>query len=350
MGKLMKAVQFMNAYDLKYNNIAIPTFQEDEVLIKVHQVGICATDLEIFEGNMVYFQTGQSTFPIIPGHEWSGEIVAIGEAVTDFSVGDRVVGETTLPCGKCARCLQGRYNLCPHRIECGVLAKNGACAEYITYPTHVLHRFSSHVSYEEASLIEPAAVAYRATGKLNIKPNDHVAVMGGGPIGLLAVQMAKVFGANKVTLIDMNETRLQVGKELGADYVINAARGDLLDQVKQVTNNQLFSAMVEATGNTIAIENSLDTLIPGGRLCLIGLCGGKKATINTDLVVANDLELHGSLGSPNVWNTVISLLEDGKINTRRLITHRFALGQFGEALHFMGEKDPSCIKIIVDVG
>src|SRR5690625_4327923 len=191
MASVMKAVQFEAPNSLKVNEINVPTIKEDEVLIKVHRVGICATDLEIYSGDMVYFKTGMAKFPITPGHEWSGVIVATGDEVTDFDVGDRVVGETTVPCGTCKNCLQGTYNLCTDRVECGVLNKDGACAEYLVYPTHILHRFSDKVSYDAACLVEPAAVAYRAAQRLHIKPNDHVAIMGAGTIGLLAVQMAK---------------------------------------------------------------------------------------------------------------------------------------------------------------
>ncbi len=197
LAKTMQAVQITGPRIIRCGELEVPVCREDEVLVKVHCLGVCATDLEIYQGTMVYFQTNQSSFPVIPGHEWSGEIIALGSEVQDFNVGDRVVGETTIACGHCSYCQKGRYNLCPKRLENGVLGKDGAAAEYMVYPAHALHRFDASLSYEEACLIEPAAVAFRGVSKISITPEDTVAVIGAGPVGLLAVQMAKAFGAKK---------------------------------------------------------------------------------------------------------------------------------------------------------
>ncbi|ALS23026.1 MULTISPECIES: zinc-dependent alcohol dehydrogenase [Paenibacillus] len=340
LAKTMQAVQITGPRIIRCGELEVPVCREDEVLVKVHCLGVCATDLEIYQGTMVYFQTNQSSFPVIPGHEWSGEIIALGSEVQDFNVGDRVVGETTIACGHCSYCQKGRYNLCPKRLENGVLGKDGAAAEYMVYPAHALHRFDASLSYEEACLIEPAAVAFRGVSKISITPEDTVAVIGAGPVGLLAVQMAKAFGAKKVVLFDIRHRRLEMGLRLGADETMN---------VKDGTRTDLFTAVVEATGNASVVESLLDYIVPGGRISLLGLCGGKRAAFDVDQFVTYDLEMHGSLGSPGVWKTVIELLQSGKINTAPLISHRFELHELEKAFQLMENKDPDILKIVLNV-
>jgi len=343
----MQALQTMQAAfiegprKVRVREVNIPELGAQEVLIRVHCVGVCATDLEIYEGSMIYFKTGQASFPIIPGHEWAGEVVQIGNKVNGFTIGDRVVGETTIACGRCDYCIKGRYNLCPERVENGVMGKDGACAEYMVYPAHALHKFDPSISFEEAALIETSAVAYRGVEKLKLTPNDHVLVIGAGPVGLLSVQMAKAFGAHKVTLLDLRENRLQMGKQLGADEMIN------LSILKDNEPIESFTAIVEATGNPAAVESVFSYAVPGARVCLMGLCGGKHAHINVDKLVTYDMEIHGSLGSPGVWDAVIKLYESGKVKARELITHRLSFYEIEKAFEIMEQRDPSVIKILL---
>lgn len=348
--KQMKAVQILEARRINYGAVDVPQYGPDEVLIKVHRVGVCATDLEIYQGIMVYFLNGQSSFPIIPGHEWAGEIVAKGIEVQDFEIGDRVVGETTISCGRCPFCLHGQYNLCPRRIENGVLAKDGACAEYMVYPAHALHKFDPALGYDEACLIEPSAVAYRGVQKLSITPRDRVAVLGAGPIGLLSAQIAKAFGARQVVMVDMRDNRLQKGLQLGCDGIIDLSREDLTKAASRLTDGEMFSAIIEATGNTAAVENVTSIAALGARVALLGLCGGKRAQMDVDHIVTHDLEIYGSLSSPGVWASVVHMLESGKLKTKDLITHRFPVRDLEKAFHLMENKDPSIIKIILEIG
>lgn len=349
MSATMKALRVMSPRQVNVGQVERPQYGADEVLIKVHYVGVCATDLEIYQGEMVYYQTGQASYPIIPGHEWSGEVVATGSEVKGLAVGDRVVGETTISCGRCQQCMHGQYNLCPHRVENGVMGKDGACAEYMVYPAHALHKFSAGISYEEAALIEPAAVAYRGVDKLKVTPADTVAVLGAGPIGLLAAQIAQSFGAKKVVLIDMRKNRLEMGLSLGCDAVIDLSTEDLVERANEMTNGAMFDAIIEATGHTKAVENITQMTAPGSRVVLLGLCGGRKACLDVDHIVTHDVEMYGSLASPGVWADVIELMESGKLRTKDLITHRFALSEIESAFKIMEDKDPSIVKMILEL-
>lgn len=344
----MKALQIQGPRQVRYGQVDLPKYESNEVLIKVHCVGVCATDLEIYQGEMVYYQTGDASYPIIPGHEWSGEIVALGNEVKGLEVGDHVVGETTISCGQCKKCLQGQYNLCPNRVENGVMRKDGAFAEYMVYPGYALHKFDSSITYDQACLIEPAAVAYRGVKKLNITPEDTVAVLGAGPIGLLSAQVAKSFGARKVVLIDMRANRLEMGLRLGCDKIIDLSQQGLVETARWITNGEMFTAIIEATGNTAAVENITNITSPGSRVVLLGLCGGRRASIDVDHIVTHDLEVYGSLASPGVWDSVVHLLESGQLDTQQLITHRFPLQDIEKAFELMENKDSSIIKIVLE--
>lgn len=347
--KTMKAVQFYGGRQMKYESVPIPSYGPDEVLIKVHAVGVCATDLEIYDGEMVYFLTGQAKFPIIPGHEWAGEIVEVGANVKDFKVGDRVVGETTLSCGRCQTCLKGMYNLCPNRVENGVMNKNGACAEYMVYPAYALYKFDSSIPFEQACLIEPAAVSYRGVQRLGVTPDDTVAVIGAGPIGLLAVQAAKAHGARKIVLVDMRRNRLEMGLKLGCDDMIDLSNEDLETAAASITDGQMFTRIIEATGNPQAVESVTRIAAPNCRIVLLGLCGGRRASIDIDHIVTNDIEVCGSLASPGVWENTVRLFESGIIQTEPLITHRYPVYEIEKAFALMRKKDPSIIKIVLQI-
>ncbi|MFD2330565.1 zinc-binding dehydrogenase [Cohnella sp. GCM10020058] len=351
----MKAAVIEGPGRLAIETVPVPAAGRGEALVRVHCVGICATDMEIYDGSMAYFRSGSASYPVIPGHEWSGEVVAIGEGVMRLAVGDRVVGETTIPCRTCAMCKSGSYNLCPNRAETGILGKAGAAADYVSYPEQALHRFDGGVAYEEACLIEPAAVAYRGALRAGIVPGDTVAVLGAGAIGLLTVQMARALGAGRIVLFDYNERRLNIGRSLGADLAVNltgrlhAAGAAETDAVEPASSFGEFAKVIEASGSPQAAEFGVSLLRPGGGMTMLGLCGGKRASVDMDRIVVRDLELRGSLGSPGVWREVIALLEARKIDLRPLITNRLTLAEYGRAIELLQRRDPATIKVVINV-
>jgi L-iditol 2-dehydrogenase len=338
---MMRAVFLHGERGLSMKTIDVPTLEPDDVLVRVHCVGVCGTDLEIYRGTHK-----KTNYPIIPGHEWSGEIAKVGSAVVGYSVGDRVVGETTLSCGRCGTCKSGKYNLCPHRTENGIFGKHGAAAEFMAFPAHALHRFSSKLSFEEACLIEPASVAYRALETLTVTPKDNVAILGAGPIGLLSAVMAKARGSREIALFDVRENRLEMGHKLGADHVINLSITDGLTKALAITNGGLFSTVVEASGSTSALQNAFDFIAPGGRVCLLG-SHTKRSEVDLSKIVGHNLEVYGSLSSPGVWDAVITLFEARKVNTEGIISHQLNLSEVQDAFKLMENKDPSIIKIIL---
>ena len=219
----MKALRIHGPKDIRYEDLPDRALGPDEALLAPRAVGICGTDLEIFQGTMFYFTSGMAQWPVILGHEWSAEVLAVGENVTEVKPGDKVVGECTVSCGHCEMCRLGRYNECPNRRETGILNLDGAFSDRMYYPASFLHQFDK-ISYEEAALTEPTAVAVWGTKLVEVNPSDTVAVMGPGPIGLLAMQVARAYGARRVVMIGRRASRLKLAEELGADEIIKSAR------------------------------------------------------------------------------------------------------------------------------
>ena len=200
----MKAIRFMQPEVIEYSDIPAPQVKDNEVLAKIAYAGFCATDIELLTGEMVHIKNGNTKYPIIPGHEWSGTIVEVGKNVRDFKVGDRITSDVSLGCGECDECRKGHYNLCPNREVIGSYKnRQGVFAEYVAVPQRHVYKIPDGLSMEEAALAEPAATAMYAVSKAKIPAGAEVLVIGDGPIGQLAAQLANIAGASKVIMAGM---------------------------------------------------------------------------------------------------------------------------------------------------
>ena len=340
----MKALRIHGPKDIRYEDLPDRALGPDEALLAPRAVGICGTDLEIFQGTMFYFTSGMAQWPVILGHEWSAEVLAVGENVTEVRPGDKVVGECTVSCGHCEMCRLGRYNECPNRRETGILNLDGAFSDRMYYPASFLHRFDK-ISYEEAALTEPTAVAVWGTKLVEVNPSDYVAVMGPGPIGLLAMQVARAYGARRVVMIGRRASRLKLAEELGADEIINLREEDLVSAARRVTDGRMFDVILEATGNPEVTKDLMKITRPYGRISLMGLFNSQMGSIDLDAMVIGNITIKGSLGSPGVWDETINLLERGLVKAKPLITHPFALNDVPQAFDLMQDRTSDVIKI-----
>ncbi|MBO9610887.1 MAG: alcohol dehydrogenase catalytic domain-containing protein [Paenibacillaceae bacterium] len=339
----MNAIVFEAPGQLAYRQVERPACGPDEVIVRIRRIGICGTDVEMFHGHI-----HKAKFPIIPGHEWAGEIVELGSEASGYRIGDRVVGETTISCGRCRRCRSGAYNMCERLSENGIFGKNGAACEYMAFPVHGMHRFDSRLSYDQACLIEPSAVAFRGLEKLGLSQQDTLAVIGPGTIGLLTVAAAKHRGVRKVVLVGFQESRLQLGLKLGADEIIDLSRQSYAERALEATNGELFSAVVEASGNAEACEQLFSIVGPGSKVLLLGTYGEKLPRIDANKIVDNDMVIHGSLSSPGVWDTVVDWMESTALPVTDLITHHFALSEYEAALRLIEKRDPAVLKVMLE--
>jgi 2-desacetyl-2-hydroxyethyl bacteriochlorophyllide A dehydrogenase len=319
----------------KLNDVSLPALTADEVRVRVIATGCCGTDVELLEGTMPYFTSRMGRYPLIPGHEWTGEVEEIGSEVRGFAVGDHVVGECSCGCMRCERCRTGNYHRCSYRTETGVLNRAGGFAEYMNFPATFLHRISKDVPLESACLVEPAAVAFNGVRKAQVTPTDDVAIFGDGPIGLLLVMMAKAFGARTVTLVGATTERLAVGARLGATATISVAEqraSALLGDGKEIAP----SVIIEATGNPASILEAVSSAAPGARLVLQGIFAGRTVSdLNVDQVVINEISIQGALGSPGLWPDVIRLIESGRVNPSLLVTEVLRLEDYHRAMEMV---------------
>lgn len=232
MNNKMKAAVLYGIGDIRNEMVDIPDINENEVLINVKYVGICGSDLP---RAMISGLSGNTKYPLILGHEFSGKIVKVGENVNRLMVGDRVAVSPLVPCGKCEYCKEGYYGLCEDYKIIGTRV-NGAMAEYVKVPQDSVLKIPDSLDYETAAGIEPATIAYHGVAKTRIEPGNSVAVLGCGPIGQFAIQWAKIFGASKIYAFDIFEDKLSLAKKLGATDLINSKN---VDPIEKYMNSQV---------------------------------------------------------------------------------------------------------------
>lgn len=341
----MKAVRVHAPFKAKIDETPIKKPGKNEVLVKIKSVGLCGTDYEIYTNDLIYIKDGTSKLPIIPGHEWSGIVESIGPGVTGFYPGDKVTGECTLSCRNCKYCISDNYNVCPNREETGIINRDGAFAEYITFPEFFLHKFNT-LSFDEAALIEPTGIALYTLMRGDVKPNDNVLVTGPGPIGLLTAQIAKrVYGANKVILSGTRDERLERAKNYGLDGVINVKNEELEERVSKITDKNMIDVVIETSGANKIFEDIKKVINPAGRIVIAGFFS-KNIDIDLDYYTTRNISIIGSLGSPGIWDYVIELIERKKINVQSIISHVMKLEDFEKGIDFMVKRKDNVCKII----
>ncbi len=343
----MRAVEFTGDRRLAIIDRPDPTPAPGELLIAPRAVGICATDLEIFDGTMAYYRTGQAGYPVIPGHEWSGEVVGIAERVIGFAVGDHVVGEVSVGCGDCGLCRSGKYHLCERAQETGIMGRAGALATRMVHPAASSFVVSNELSYDAAALIEPTSVALHAA-KRGSCAGKTVLVIGMGTIGQLALQCAIAEGASRTVAANPSPRRLELARTLGASATVqlSASLTDPADEVRRAAAGPIEVVLV-CTGVASAVALAIEVAQPSGSIVLAGLTGEASVPVDLDQVVLKDLDLRGINGSPSLWPETIRLVEGGGVRTEPLVTHRLPLAEIERGLDLVRARAGDTVKVIV---
>lgn len=259
----MKALICTRPGTFEYKDIASPVLQPGHAIIKIKRIGICGTDLHAYQGTQPFF-----SYPRILGHELAAELIEAGDA-DKFLPGEALTIIPYFNCGYCIACRNGKTNCCTQIRVCGVHI-DGGMTEYISVPCYSLVK-SEGLGYDELALVEPLAIGAHGVGRANVRTGEFVLVIGAGPIGLGTMEFARIAGAEVIAL-DINDNRLQFCKDrLKVKYTINASGDDTLARLKEITNGDMPSVVIDATGNQKAINNALQYLAHGGRFVLIGL-------------------------------------------------------------------------------
>src|SRR4051812_44814789 len=293
-GMTMKALVFEEPRQAAVRELDVPTIASDEVLVRSRNVGICHSDFELYEGHYII----PVSYPIIPGHEWSGEVAEVGSAVTSLRPGDRVVGECVVNNG------DDHFGF----------SIGGADAEYFVAKSSWLHRIPDELSFTQGAFVEPFSVAYNATVAAGgIDASDEVAVIGGGPIGPLCTLAAATMGA-RVTLIEPQGHRRALGMEIGAQQAIDPTAGDLTGQVAEVTRGRGFDVVIEAAGVPAAMASAFPIAAHSARIVLVGIDVGGSAPAALGLIQSKALQVRGIIGSAGLWPRTIRFMAVGGIH------------------------------------
>lgn len=335
----MKAAVFYGPYDIRIEERDVPKYGKNDVLIKLRAAYVCGTDVHIYSGNF------DVPAPLIIGHNYSGEIEAVGSDVRDFRQGDRVMVEPVRYCDECFYCQMGRYNICSHRVLPG-MEKDGAFAEYTAVPSRNAFKIPEKVSFEEAAAMEPAAVALHAMDFAKPLIGEYVAIIGQGPMGLVQTQMARLCGL-KVIAVDLIPYRLELAKKLGADHVVNASRSDPVKEVVGLTGEGA-DIVLESSGSVKGVKLTTKLARPAGRIVIVGSSRELlKHGPNSEEILTKELIVYGVAGSAWKYSLAMNLVAEGKIDIKSLITHRFPLEEIKGALETARRKEKNVVMVLV---
>jgi len=330
---------------LKITKKPIPSdLKEDEVLIKVNYTSICGTDYHIYTYDD--WAKKRLKLPFTAGHEFSGEIIKVGKDVTNVKLGDIVSAETHIICNECEFCLRGEGHICENTKIIGV-DTDGCFAEYVKIPAMNCFINSKDANPLHLSVQEPLGNAVHTMAHFPIEGKD-VVIVGCGPIGLMAVNVAKAYKAKKIIAVEVNEYRLNLAKELGADVIINPIKEDVISRVLEETNGRGADVIGEFSGNKVAIEQAFKYLKAGGGLSMLGI-----PSKDIDLDVANDIvfkgiRIYGVVGRKiyDTWYQVKDLIDNQLLDLDKIITHVFPMSKIHEAMEIMGSGNSGKIVLI----
>lgn len=327
----MQAAIIDSPYNARITTVAPPETGPDDVLIQVRAAGICGTDLHIYAGEY------EATYPIIPGHEFSGVVAAVGSNVTRFKVGDRVTADPNIPCNRCPACQRNEPNQC-HNLQATGVTRPGAFAEYVAVPEGVVFPIGD-MSFEAAALVEPLACVVWGLKRVQVQPGDSVLVLGAGPMGCLLMQAVRAAGAAHVVVTDIVPGRLEQAAALGATAIFHA------DDTVQIHAHGPYDIVADVTGVPAVLESAFDYVRPRGKVWVFGVCPpDAQASFNPYQVFRKDLSIIGSFAVNRTFGESIAMIQGGTVKVEPLISHRFPLRDFTKALD-VAANDPARMKV-----
>jgi 2-desacetyl-2-hydroxyethyl bacteriochlorophyllide A dehydrogenase len=340
----MKGVVIRKPHDAEYGELPQPRITDEQVLVRVAMVGVCLSDVEVYDGTR---PEEYVKYPCIPGHEWCGTVAEIGAGVRHLTVGDRVAVEGHNYCGRCFFCQRGETNLCESYNELGFTLPGGY-AEYVAVRADLAHPFSDSLPFELAALTEPGSCAGYGMLRASVRPGETVAIVGPGTIGLLGAAWAKSLHAGRIIVIGRNRKNESLARIIGATDFFTMTENPT-EQVRALTNGRGADVVLEAAGNPTAVALACDVARRGGTVVAAGVAGGRRPlTLESDLFCLKDLRVHGIFAyTSEVFQKTLRQIEGGALDVRPFITHRFPLEQYLQAFHLLKHRPEPVLKIVL---
>lgn len=350
----MKALVAYAPGDYRLEEVEMPKIEnEKEIIVKVEACGICAGDIKAYDGAPSFWgsenQPSYIKAPVIPGHEFIGEVVSKGDAASQYEIGDRIISEQIVPCWECRFCNRGQYWMCEKHDLYGFQNNvNGGMAEYMKFTKEAInYKVPEGLPIEKAILIEPYACSMHAVQRADIQLGDVVVISGAGTLGLGMVGAAKKAGAQTLIALDLKKDRLELAKKFGADLVMNPAEESVEERVKELTGGYGCDVYIEATGHPASVEQGLSMIRKLGRFVEFSVF---KDPVTVDWSIIGDrkeLDVLGSHLGPYCYEIVINNIENGDMPTEGVVTHRLPLDKFEEGFQLM-KKGEESLKIILE--
>jgi L-iditol 2-dehydrogenase len=342
----LKALVLEEYHKLVYKDVPEPEIQSNEVLVKVYACGICGSDVHGMDGS-----SGRRIPPIIMGHEAAGIITKIGKGVRGWQVGDRVTFDSTIYPIDDWFTMRGMYNLSDNRMVLGVSCddyrRHGAFAEYVAAPQHILYKIPDKVTFNQAAMVEPMAVAIHAIELTPVAINDTAVVVGAGIIGLFIIQVLKIKGYGQIIAVELQPERLKLAKDLGATETLNSIDCDVVEQVHKWTENRGADIAFEAVGITSTVKLAIDCVRRGATVTLVGNLM-RSIDLPLQAVVTRQLRLQGSCAICGEYPTALSLIEQGRINVDKILSVTAPLSQGAQWFKRLYNKEKGLLKVILN--
>jgi L-iditol 2-dehydrogenase len=343
----MKAAVLHRPGEIRVEQRQVPEPGPGEVLVRVRAVGVCGSDVHYYKEGRIGRRVVEK--PLILGHECAGEVVALGSGVSHLRIGSRVALEPGVPCRRCRFCMSGRYNLCPDVTFMATPPVDGAFVEYIAWPADFTYPLPENLGYAEGALMEPLAVGMHAVRRARLVPGCTVLVLGGGPIGQLALQAAKAAGAGRVILTELEEGRLAMARSLGADVALDLRTTPMAEALAEITDGEGPDLVIEAAGTVETVRQGIELVRRGGTVVWIGLPGTDPCPVSVLQAINKEMDILGIYRYANVYPDAIRLAASGKIDLAPLVTHRFPLEDTRQALDTVVEQKASALKVLVEI-
>jgi len=348
----MNAVVLHDANDMRVEQWSVPQPGPGEVLLKVEVASICGTDVKVLHRVL----QGQPTGEFIMGHEYAGTVAALGPDVDEFQIGERVAVEVHKGCERCENCIKGWYTSC---LNYGNLAKghrakgltcDGGFAEYAVNHINTLYRLPDNLTFEQACMVTTAASPLWAIDLIGgYVAGETVLILGPGPIGLTAVQLCKALGAERVILSGTRDSRLEVGKRLGADFTINVRTENLADRIREITRGKGADSVLECAGGPTSMQEALENVKRGGRIGVVAWYTG-PVQVDMNLAVRSNVRIYAARGEGGMnCGRSLALMSAGKITADAIITHHFELDQIHEAFQTYVNRIDNALKVAIHI-